>query len=1336
MRRHCLLPLQLLILLFALAMGTSAYAVAPDAPTGIAAAAGNTQATVTFDDPANATITIYTATSNPAGGLTNTCAGPTACTITVTGLTNGTPYTFTVTATNADGTSLSSVASASVTPATVPGAPTAATATAGDAQASVAFTAPASDGGSAITGYTVTSNPGGFIASGVATPLIVTGLTNGTAYTFTVTATNIMGTGAASAASISVTPATVPGAPTIGTATAGNAQATVTFTAPASNGGSAVTGYTVTSSPAGGVDSNAGSTGLSHVITGLTNGTAYTFTVTATNAKGPSAASGASNSVTPDIVPGAPTIGTATAGNAQATVTFTAPAGNGGSAVTGYTVTSSPAGGTDSHAGTTGLSHVITGLTNGTTYTFTVKATNAMGTGAASGASNSITPATVPGAPTIGTATAGNTQATVTFTAPVSTGGSAITGYTVTSSPAGGVDSNAGTTGLSHVITGLTNGTAYTFTVTAANVMGSSTASGATNSVTPTVSQTISFNSAPTVTVSGTGTVSATGGASGNAVTFTSTTTSVCTVSGTNGSTVTGVIAGTCIIAANQAGGGTYSAAPQVTQNIIIGQGSQTITFGAQAAKVFGTTPFTLSPLATASSSLAVTYTSTTTSVCTISGSTVTIVSVGTCTIAASQAGNTSYAAAPQVTQNIVISQGSQLITFGAQAAKVFGTTPFALSPLATASSSLAVTYTSTTLSVCTISGSTVTMLAIGTCTIAANQAGNANYTAAPQLTQNIIISKATQTITFGAQTGKVFGALPFVLSPLATASSSLPVTYTSTTTSVCTISGSTVTIVTVGTCTIAANQAGDANYSAATQVAQNIIISKASQTITFGTQSTKSFGATPFSLSPLATASSGLAVTYTSTPLTVCTVSGSTVTIVAPGTCTIAANQTGDGNYSAAAQVTQNITISKGTQTITFGAQSPQIIGVAPFALNPVATANSGLEVSYSATPTTVCTISGTTVTALAAGTCTLSASQAGNSNYAAATAVTQGIVIGKTTAPGAPTLTGVTAGYGNATLSFSAPASNGGSAITGYTATCTATGEATRTGIGAASSIIVQGLTIGVTYSCSVTATNSVGTSAASIELPVTPASSYTVPTATSAPLTGLWWNEQEPGWGMSVTQHGAMIFMGWYAYDASGASIWYVMPSCPILGNACTGEIYSVSGGSSFVTPWDGSAKVVTPVGIGILTFNNANAGTFNYSMNGTSGLISIARQVFATGLTAPVPDFSDLWWNPDESGWGVSLTQQYGVIFAVVYGYDANGKPIWYVASDCRIDGNYCSGSLYQVKGGTVPTTAWDGTNLVVTTVGFIEFVFGDASNGTMNYFINGAAGTKVITRQSF
>jgi hypothetical protein len=160
----------------------------------------------------------------------------------------------------------------------------------------VAFTAPGSDGGSAITGYTATSSPGGFTGSGASSPITVTGLTNGTAYTFTVTATNAVGTGTASAASNSVTPATTPGAPTIGAATGGNSQAAVAFTAPASDGGSAITGYTATSSP-GGLTATGASSPLT--VTGLTNGIAYTFTVTATNAVGTGAASAASNSVTP-----------------------------------------------------------------------------------------------------------------------------------------------------------------------------------------------------------------------------------------------------------------------------------------------------------------------------------------------------------------------------------------------------------------------------------------------------------------------------------------------------------------------------------------------------------------------------------------------------------------------------------------------------------------------------------------------------------------------------------------------------------------------------------------------------------------------------------------------------------------------------------------------------------------------------------------------------------------------------------------------------------------------------------------------------------------------------
>jgi hypothetical protein len=417
-------------------------------------------------------------TSSP-GGLTASTTG--ALTATVTGLTNGTAYTFSVTATNLLGTGPASAASNSVTPTGPPGAPTNVTATPGNGQATVTWAAPASNGGSPITSYTVTSSPGALTAtSSGALTAIVTGLTNGIAYTFTVTATNLLGTGPPSAASTPVTPATLPGAPTNVTATAGHGAATVTWTAPA-DGGSPITGYTVTSTPDGKTATTNGTT-TTATVSGLTNGTAYTFTVTATNAIGTGPPSAASKSVTPTGPPGAPTNVTATPGNGQATVSWTAPASNGGSPITSYTVTSSPGGLTASTTGA--LTATVTGLTNGTAYTFTVTATNALGTGPASVPSNSVTPATVPGAPTNVTAAAGILSATVTWTAPADNGGSAITSYTVTSSPAGGTATVPGGTTMA-TLTGLLAGTAYSFKVSAMNAAGTGPESAPSSSVTP-----------------------------------------------------------------------------------------------------------------------------------------------------------------------------------------------------------------------------------------------------------------------------------------------------------------------------------------------------------------------------------------------------------------------------------------------------------------------------------------------------------------------------------------------------------------------------------------------------------------------------------------------------------------------------------------------------------------------------------------------------------------------------------------------------------------------------------------------------------------------------------
>jgi hypothetical protein len=283
----------------------------------------------------------------------------------------------------------------------VPSAPMEVTGTPGNKQVSVSWTAPSDNGGAVIDTYTasVVGDSSEFCIYTVATDsrndCVITGLTNDRSYRFQVTAHNAAGNDAVSTASSSVVPFTVPGAPTKVTGTPDNKQVTVSWTAPNDNGRSidTYTASVVGDSSEFCIYTVATDSGNDCVITGLTNGQSYRFQVTAHNVAGEGPASTASSPVTPATVPGAPTIGTATAGNASATLTWTAPSDNGGSAITGYVVTPY-IGGAAQRTQTftsTATSEIANRLTNGTAYTFRVAAFNTVGTGTKSAASNSVT---------------------------------------------------------------------------------------------------------------------------------------------------------------------------------------------------------------------------------------------------------------------------------------------------------------------------------------------------------------------------------------------------------------------------------------------------------------------------------------------------------------------------------------------------------------------------------------------------------------------------------------------------------------------------------------------------------------------------------------------------------------------------------------------------------------------------------------------------------------------------------------------------------------------------------------------------------------------------------
>jgi len=432
------------------------YAVlaAPGAPTALIANPGNGQVELSWTQPADnggANVDYYIVYN---GG--SEVGRPSSTSFTVTGLTNGKSYSFTVVAHNSVGVGPASSPTTAI-PRTVPGAPTGLSATPGDGQVTLSWSAPTQSGGAAVEHYLVYMD-GDMVAHPTSTDITILGLTNGKSHVFAVSAVNAGGEGALSEP-VSATPRAAPGAPTGLIAAPGNGQVTLEWDEPADDGGYGIDYYVVYQN---GVE-------VSHayldwiVIKGLTNGQEYRFTIAAHNAEGTGPVS-ETVKVTPRTTSGAPSGLTATPGDGRITLTWDEPV-NGGAAIDYYIVFMD---GVDvAHATTT--TAVITGLTNGRAYSFSVAAHNPAGTGTVSPAVGS-TPITVPGSPTGLVAVPSNGQITLSWTAPADNGGAAVDHYIVY---VDGVVAALPT--VTHVtLTGLTNGQVYSLTVTAINLAGES----------------------------------------------------------------------------------------------------------------------------------------------------------------------------------------------------------------------------------------------------------------------------------------------------------------------------------------------------------------------------------------------------------------------------------------------------------------------------------------------------------------------------------------------------------------------------------------------------------------------------------------------------------------------------------------------------------------------------------------------------------------------------------------------------------------------------------------------------------------------------------------------
>jgi len=494
---------------------------------------------------------------------------------------------------------------------------------------------------------------------------------------------------------------------------------------------------------------------------------------------------------------------------------------------------------------------------------------------------------------------------------------------------------------------------------------------------------------------------------SGLPVTYTSTNSGVATI--VDGKVhIVGL--GSTTIETNQVGNAEFKPLPTFRQTLIVKE-PNVIEIDSITVKTFGDPDFL--PVGTTSSGLPIIYKSYDSTIATIVNEKIHIMGVGICNIYANQKGNEIYGVAKTVRKTLMVIKADQTINFGNLSSKTFGDPNFSLT--ATSNSGLAITFTSSNPNVATVENGTVHIVGAGTCTIYADQAGNANYNAAPQVGRTLTVNK------FVPDMSKfVFTSLPDIsyqpticinlngsIPPSAVLSQPATISYNIQ----CVKTGGTTTTINASS-TICGIQGfvGDVRIYASITITnpnfQNItvgevdafVISKANQTITFPSFDPTSYnfantyGNSDFDI--IASVNSGVPITFSSDNTNVATIVNGKIHMVSAGTANITATALGNENYNVATK-TQSLTIYKSGQTITFNALPEKTFGDPDFSLT--ATSTSGLSVAFTSSNPNVATVENGTVHVVGAGTCTITAGQTGDSNYNPATEVGQILTVNK---------------------------------------------------------------------------------------------------------------------------------------------------------------------------------------------------------------------------------------------------------------------------------------------------------------------------------------------------